>query len=113
MNLAQAEFAFNNMKNRTTDKCSFEIVYSKASRLTFDLTNLPTKVELQDEAQDIVKCIQKLHNEVQDHLIQNTTSYKEGKEKTREVRFQVGDLVMAHLRKKRFPTRTYYKLKDR
>ncbi|KAA0061872.1 Ulp1-like peptidase [Cucumis melo var. makuwa] len=89
------------MKNRTTDKCSFEIVYSKASRLTFDLTNLPTKVELQDEAQDIVKCIQKLHNEVQDHLIQNTTSYKEGKEKTREVRFQVGDLVMAHLRKKR------------
>ena len=50
MDLAQAEFFFNNMKNITTDKWPFEIVYTKSLRLsTFDLTNLPTKGELQNE----------------------------------------------------------------
>lgn len=61
VDLAQAEFAFNNMKNRTNAKCPFEIVYTKAPRLTFDLTNLPTVVELQDEAENMVELIQKLH----------------------------------------------------
>ena len=102
------------MKNRTPTKCPFEIVYTKASRLTFDLTNLPTGVELQDQAEYMTKRIQKLHKEVLDHLIKNTASYKEEKDKMRrEVSFRVGDLVMAHLRKKSFPARTYSKLKGR
>lgn len=53
MDHAQVEFAFSNMKNITTGKCPFEIVYTKALRLTFDLTNLPTGVELQNEAEDM------------------------------------------------------------
>ena len=42
MDLAQAKFAFNNMKNEKTQKCPFKIVYAKPPRLTFDLTNLST-----------------------------------------------------------------------
>ena len=114
MNLAQAEFAFNNMRNRTIGKCPFKVIYTKASRLTFDSTNLPKKVELQDEAEVMAERIHKLHKEVLEHLTKTTKSYKEEKEKKRrEVNFQTGDLAMAHLRKKRFPAGTYGKLMDR
>ena len=105
---------FNKMMNRTTSKCPFEIVYTKAPRLTFDLTSLPKEVEIQEEAEQLAERIQKLHTEVIDHITKTTDSYKEEKnKKRREVHFQVGDLVMAHLKKKRFPIGTYGKIKDK
>ncbi|KAA0039232.1 Transposon Ty3-G Gag-Pol polyprotein [Cucumis melo var. makuwa] len=108
MALLQAEIAFNNMMNRTTGKCPFEIVYTKAPRLTFDLTSLPKEVEIQEEAEQLAERIQKLHREVIDRITKTTKSYKEEKnKKKKEVHFQVGDLVMAHLKKKRFPVGTY------
>ena len=55
MVLPQAEFAFNNMMNRTTGKCPFEIVYTKAPRLTFDLTSLPKEVEIQEAVNSLLK----------------------------------------------------------
>ncbi|KAA0047695.1 DNA/RNA polymerases superfamily protein [Cucumis melo var. makuwa] len=110
MVLAQAEFAFNNMKNRTTGKCLSEIVYTKALRLTFDLTSLPKEVEIQEEAERL----QKLHTGVINLITKTTESYKEEKNETRkEVHFQVEDFVMAHLKKNRFLIGTYGKLKDK
>ncbi|TYK22583.1 reverse transcriptase [Cucumis melo var. makuwa] len=50
--LAQAEFAFNNMKNRSTGRCPFEIVYTRSPRLTFDLANLPSIVDISNEAEE-------------------------------------------------------------
>lgn len=102
------------MNNRTIGKCPFKIVYAKAPRLTFDLTNLPKEVEIQEEAEQLAERIQKLHTQVIDHITKIIKSYKEEKnKKRREVHFQVGDLVMAHLKKKRFPIGTYKKLKDK
>ncbi|TYK19585.1 retrotransposon protein, putative, Ty3-gypsy subclass [Cucumis melo var. makuwa] len=93
------------MMNKTTEKCPFEIVYTKAPRLTFDLTSLPKEVEIQEEVEELAKRIQKLHTEVIDHITKITKSYKKEKNKKRkEVHFQVGDLVMAYLRKKRLKT---------
>ena len=61
MILDQAEFDYKNMKNRSTSKCFFEIVYTKALRLTFDLTNLPKEVELHEKAEDVVERIHRSH----------------------------------------------------
>ncbi|KAA0039021.1 UDP-glucose:glycoprotein glucosyltransferase isoform X1 [Cucumis melo var. makuwa] len=52
--LAQAEFAFNNMKNRSTGRCPFEIVYTRSPRLTFDLANLPSIVDISNEAENMI-----------------------------------------------------------
>lgn len=43
------------MKNRTTDKCPFEIVYTKAPRLTFDLTSILKEVEIQEEVEELAE----------------------------------------------------------
>ena len=81
--LAQAEFAFNNMKNRATNRCPFEVVYTKQPRLTFDLATLPTVVDINDEAEKMIENIERLHKEVNDHLMQITESYKKTSDKKR------------------------------
>ncbi|KAA0063034.1 serine/threonine-protein kinase TIO-like [Cucumis melo var. makuwa] len=55
--LAQAEFAFNNMKNRSTGKCPFEVVYTKQPRLTLDLASLPTAMNTSLEAEKMIEKI--------------------------------------------------------
>ena len=106
--LAQSEFAFNNMKNRSTGKCPFEVVYTKQPRLTtFDLASLPTTIDTSSEAEKMVEKIQNLHEEVHNHLKESTQSYKKAADKKRrQATFTEGDLVMIHLRKIRFPTGT-------
>ena len=112
--LVQAEFAFNNMKNRSTARCPFEVVYTKQPWLTFDLASLPTTVDINEQAEKMIENIERLHKEVYDHLIQTTESYKKtADKKIRQAIFSEGDLVVIHLRKNRFPTSTYNKLKDR
>ena len=112
--LAQAEFAFNNMKNRATNRCPFDVVYTKQPRLTFDLATLPTVVDINDEAEKMIENIERVHKEVYDHLMQTIESYKKTtNKKRRQAGFSQGDLVMIHHGKNRFPTDTYNKLKDR
>ena len=106
-----AEFSFNNMKNKTTGKCPFNVVYTKALRLTFDIANLPTGVDIQNVAEEMANRVQKLHKEVYDHLIKNT-SYKEDNDEKKSS-LPREDLVMTHLRRRRFSTGTYGKLKDK
>ncbi|KAA0048519.1 RNA-directed DNA polymerase-like protein [Cucumis melo var. makuwa] len=68
LSLAQAKFAFNNMRNQSTNKCPFEIVYTKQPRLTFDLASLSTVIDINQEAENMAEKLEQLHKEVTDHL---------------------------------------------
>ncbi|XP_022156302.1 ABC transporter C family member 1-like [Momordica charantia] len=59
------------MKNRTTRKSPFEVVYTKIPRLTIDLTNLPSSVDLSLEAEEMANRIAELHKEAEEPTLSN------------------------------------------
>lgn len=102
--LPKAEFAFNNMKNWSTSKTPFEVVYTHPPRLTLDLISLPSATDLSSEAEIMVYQVQSIHKEVIDHLQEGHAKYAQfANTKKRHKEFAEGDLVLVHLKKERFP----------
>ena len=63
-------------------------------------------------AKDFAAGMQELHREIKERLKNSNQEYKHRVDQhRRQIQFEVGDLVMAHLRKERFPRETYNKLK--
>jgi hypothetical protein len=59
-------------------------------------------------AEDFATEMHKLHDRFREQLQENKHKYKNKVDKKRrEVKFEVGDEVLAHLRKERFPRGTY------
>ena len=103
LTLAQTEFAFNNMVNRSTGKCQFAIVYTHTLRLTLDLANLPVSIDLSAEANIMADQIKHIHEEVRAHLEAANNSYKQQADSHRKAaEFNVGDLVMVQLKNQDF-----------
>ena len=64
------------------------------------------------EGEDFASEMQAIHEQVKQKLQDSNIKYKTRADmRRREVNFEVGDLVLSHLRKERFPKREYNKLK--
>lgn len=112
MALAQAEFTYNNVINRSTSKSPFHIVYTSIPQHVVDLVPLPKLPRQSIAADHMVDKIAQLHEEVKLNLEKANVKYKEAADKHRRFKsFEEGDLVMVHLRKERLPAGTYNKLK--
>ncbi|GJU58789.1 nucleotidyltransferase, ribonuclease [Tanacetum coccineum] len=112
--LAPAEFAFNNMVNRSTGKTPFQIVYQCPPKQAIDLVQLPALLGHSIAAQNMAERIEAVQAEVKQKLDSSNEKYKVQSDKHRRMKtFSVGDQVMVHLRKERFPVGTYNKLKMR
>ncbi|KAA0058890.1 transposon Ty3-I Gag-Pol polyprotein isoform X1 [Cucumis melo var. makuwa] len=64
------------MENHSTGKSPFEIVYTSLPRVTFDLANIPSVVDVSKEAEAMADRISKLHQEVKSHIELANDSYK-------------------------------------
>ena len=110
--LAQAEFAYNDTLNQSTRIIPFHIVFGMNPRGVYELRNLGKNETRIEKFEEFEEQMQRLQEDVKGRLQESSGKYKQRVDmKRREKEFQVGDLVMVYLRKERFPTRTYNKLK--
>jgi hypothetical protein len=110
--LPQAEFAYNDSMNRSTGKSPFYIIYGMHPRGVFELRDSEQTATSSTNAEEFAKAMKELHSGVKQRLLKSNQEYKRGADQhRRQLQFEVGDLVLAHLRRERFPRGTYNKLK--
>jgi hypothetical protein len=110
--LPQAEFAYNDSVNRSTGKSPFQVVYRMQSRGVSELRDSEQTATSSASAEEFVEAMKELHSQMKEQLMKSSQEYKRrGDQHRRQLQFEVGDLVLAHLRKERFPRGTYNKLK--
>lgn len=98
------------MRNRSTRKSPFEIVYTKIPCLTVDLTTLPSGTSgSRGNGRAYFQATQG-----NDHLEASTASYKLQADKHRcSQSFEIGNLVMVHLQKSKLPSDSHGKLQPK
>jgi hypothetical protein len=108
----QAEFAYNNSVNRSTGQSPFQIVYGIQLRGISELSDSEQNATRSASAEDFAEAMKELHSRVKGRLQNSSQEYKRRADQhRRQLQFEVGDLILAHLRKERFPRGTYNKLK--
>ena len=108
----QAEFSYNNSINRSIGRSPFQIVYGSSPRTTLELRKMEQGERTSAEAEEFVEHVKNLDEEVHAHITKMNQKDKDREDqKRRHKEFQVGDLVMVHLRKEIFLVGTYNKLK--
>lgn len=112
--LAHAEFAYNRSPTYATGHSPFEVVYGVNPYMPLDLIPLPKDELVHKDANDKLKAMMKLHQQVREKIESVNEVYKQKSNKHRKPRvFQEGDLVWVHMRKERFPNKRKNKLMPR
>jgi hypothetical protein len=78
----------------------------------YELRDSEKNVTRSASAEDFVEAMKELHSQVKERLQNSSQEYKRREDQhRRQLQFEVGDLILAHLRKERFLRGTYNKLK--
>jgi hypothetical protein len=110
--LPQAEFSYNDSINRSTGQSPFQIVYGTQPRGVSELRDSKQDKIRSDSAEDFSKAMKEIHSQVKERLQNSSQEYKRRADQhKRKLQFEVGDLILVHMRKERFPKGTYKKLK--
>jgi hypothetical protein len=110
--LPQEEFAYNDSVNRSIGKSPFQIVYGRQPRGVSELRVSEQTDTSNASAGEFAEVMKEIHTRVKERLLKSSQEYKRRADQhRRQLQFEVGDVVLAHLRKERFPRGTYNKLK--
>jgi hypothetical protein len=110
--LPQVEFAYNDSVNQSTGKSPFQVFYGMQPRGVSELRDSEQTVTSSASAEEFAEAMKELHSRVKERLLKSSQEYKRRADQhQRQLQFEVGDLVLAHLRKERFSRGTYNKLK--
>jgi hypothetical protein len=110
--LPQAKFAYNDSVNRSIEQSPFQVVYGMQPRGISELRDSEQTATRSASAEEFAEAMKELHSQVKERLQNSSQEYKRRADQNRrQLQFEVGDLVLAHLRKERFPRGTYNKLK--
>jgi hypothetical protein len=106
------KFAYNDSLNRSIGKIPFQIVYGMQPSGVSELKD-SEQVEFRSaSAEDFAEGMKEIHSRIREWLQNSSQEYKRREDRhRRELQFEVGDLILAHLRNERFPRGTYNKLK--
>jgi hypothetical protein len=89
-------------------------VYGFHPRASTDLLPLPTSERINHDAKEHADFILKLHEKTKENIEKMTERYRTAGSKGRKkVKLELGDLVLLHLRKDRFPELRKFKLMPR
>jgi hypothetical protein len=109
--LPQAEFAYNDSLNRSIGHNPFKIVYRMQPRGVSELKDAEQDEFRSASAEEFAEGMKELHSRIKERLQSSSQEYKRRVDQhRRELQFEVGDLILAHLRKERFPRGTYNKM---
>jgi hypothetical protein len=110
--LPQEKFAYNDSVNQSIGQSPFQVVYGMQSRGISELRDLEQTATSSSSAEEFTEAMKELHSQVKERLQNSSQEYKHRADQhRRQLQFEVGDLVLAHLRKERFLRGTYNKLK--
>ena len=109
--LPRAQFAYNNLVNRSTGFSPHEIVYGHKPRTPIDLIPMSPLHRASESVELFAHRMSELHKTISKQITISNSKYKSIADTHRRYKcFEVGDFVMIRLRPERFSTGTFRKL---